>query len=67
MDPTGDQIAADIASDGTVPADTKSFLAKGTFTTGTGKYAGISGSLTNVLHKLEFRTAVEDRSPRSTH
>ena len=57
-DPAGDQIAADIASDGTFPADAKTIPAKGTFTTGTGKYAGISGNLTNVLH-TEFRTAVE--------
>jgi hypothetical protein len=59
-DPTGDQIAADIASDGIFPADAKTTPAKGTFTTGTGKYAGISSSLTNVLHPpAEFRTAAE--------
>ena len=58
-DPTGDQIAADIASDGTFPADAKTIPAKGTFTTGTGKYAGISSSLTNILHPPEFRTAAE--------
>jgi hypothetical protein len=56
-DPTGDQIAADIASDGPYPADAKTISAKGTFTTGTGKYAGITGSLTNILHDPEFRTA----------
>ena len=61
-DPAGDQIAADIASDGTYPADAKTVPAKGTFTTGTGKYAGISGSLTNVLHFNEFRTATEGTS-----
>jgi hypothetical protein len=58
-DPAGDQIAADIASDGTFPADAKTVPAKGTFTTGTGKYAGISGSLTNILHHPDFRTAAE--------
>jgi hypothetical protein len=61
-DPAGDQIAADIASDGTYPADAKTVPAKGTYTTGTGKYAGISGSLTNVLHFNEFRTATEGTS-----
>jgi hypothetical protein len=55
-DPAGDQIVADVASDGTYPADAKTMPAKGTFTTGTGKYAGISGSLTNMHHGLEFRT-----------
>jgi hypothetical protein len=58
-DPAGDQIAADITNDETVPADAKSRPGKGTFTTGTGKYAGISGSLTNVVHTPEFRTAVD--------
>ena len=58
-DPGGDQIVADITNDETFPADAKSRPAKGTFTTGTGKYAGISGSLTNVLHTPEFRTAVD--------
>jgi hypothetical protein len=58
-DPAGDQIVADISSDGTYPADAKIITGKGTFTSGTGKYAGISGNLTNVLHDPEFRTATE--------
>jgi hypothetical protein len=58
-DPAGDQIVADVASDRTYPADAKSVPAKGTFTTGTGKYAGISGTLTKIEHAPEFRTAEE--------
>ena len=40
-------------------ADAKSFHESGTFTTGTGKYAGISGSWTFVGHGPQFRTATE--------
>ncbi len=58
-DPTGDQIVADIASDGIYPTNSKSIPAKGAFTTGTGKYARISGTLTNLLHDPEFRAAEE--------
>ena len=36
------------------------YYRKGGFTSGTGKYAGISGNLTNVLHDPEFRTATEE-------
>jgi hypothetical protein len=64
-DPAGDQIAADITNDESFPADAKSRPAKGTFTTGTGKYAGISGSLTNVLHTPEFRSAVDGTKVRN--
>jgi hypothetical protein len=56
-DPSGDQIVADIASDGTYPADAKVIPAKGMFTSGTGKYTGISGNLTNILHGPDFRSA----------
>jgi hypothetical protein len=55
--PSGDQIVADIASDGTYPADAKVIPAKGMFTSGTGKYTGISGNLTNILHGPDFRPA----------
>lgn len=58
-DPTGDQIVTNIASDGKFGLDAKSFKGMTTFTTGTGKYAGISGGYTIVLHGPEFRTAVE--------
>ena len=49
-DPTGDQLVADVASDEKLPADAKSFGGKLTFTTGTGKYAGISGDGTFTCH-----------------
>ena len=58
-DPTGDQLVADVASDEKYPADAKSFGGKLTFTTGTGKYAGISGGGTFTCHGREFRTAAE--------
>jgi hypothetical protein len=58
-DPAGDQIAANVASDGKYAADAKSFSGKTTFTTGTGKYVGISGGVTAALHAPEFRTAGE--------
>ena len=58
-DPVGDQIVVDIASDGKYAADAKSYNGTATFTTGTGKYAGISGGYTIVIHGPEFRTAAE--------
>jgi hypothetical protein len=58
-DPAGDQIAADIASDGKYPSDAKSYKGTGKLTRGTGKYAGITGDWTVVCHALEFRTAVD--------
>jgi hypothetical protein len=59
LDPNGDQLVNDIVSDGKFPADAKSFSGKVTITTGTGKYAGISGGGTFTCHLPEFRTAVE--------
>jgi hypothetical protein len=58
-DPTGDQVVANVASDGKYAADAKSYNGTGTFTTGTGKYAGISGGWTFVGHAPEFRTAAQ--------
>ena len=58
-DPAGDQIAADVASDGKYPADAKSYKGTGNITTGTGKYAGISGNWAFVGHSPEFRAAAE--------
>jgi hypothetical protein len=58
-DPTGDQLVGDVASDEKYPAGAKSFSGKLTFTTGTGKYAGISGGGTFTCHGREFRTAAE--------
>jgi hypothetical protein len=61
-DPNGDQLVGDIASDEKFSADAKSFGGKITFTTGTGKYAGISGGGTFTCHGPEFRTAAEGTS-----
>jgi hypothetical protein len=58
-DPNGDQIVFDYVSDGKFPADAKSYSGNITFTTGTGKYAGISGGGPFTCHSPEFRTAAE--------
>jgi hypothetical protein len=61
-DPNGDQIAVDFASDGKFPADAKSYSGKFTFTTGTGKYTGISGGASVTCYGNQFRTAAEGTS-----
>jgi hypothetical protein len=43
-------------------ADAKTYDATTTFTTGTGKYTGITGGATIVVHGPEFRTATEGTS-----
>ena len=48
-----------VTDHGRAATGTKSYGSIGTFTTGTGKYAGISGSWTAVLHSPDFRTAAE--------
>jgi hypothetical protein len=58
-DPDKDQIAMDIASDGRQAWDAKSYAVTGTFTAGSGKYAGITGIYTYVVHSPEFRAATE--------
>jgi hypothetical protein len=63
-DPAGDQIVADVVSDGTFPVTERNRPAKGVFTSGTGKFAGITGTLTNLLHTPDFRTAVEGMNVR---
>src|SRR5271166_6708392 len=54
-DPDKDQIAMDIASDGRQAWDAKSYGVTGTFTAGSGKYAGITGIYRYVVHSPEFR------------
>ena len=57
-DPDGDQIvvtAADV--EGKHPQDAKSYKGLLTLTAGTGKYTGISGSVSAVFHDQEFRSA----------
>jgi hypothetical protein len=61
-DPNGDQIVVDFASDGKFPADAKSYSGKFTFTTGTGKYTGISGGASVTCYGPQFRTAAEGTS-----
>jgi hypothetical protein len=59
-DPAGDQIAADVASEGAAAVDAKMTRGKGVFTGGTGKYAGISGSWTLVTHSGEYKLSVDN-------
>lgn len=58
-DPSGDQIAYDFSDDAKRSLDQKSWNGTSTLTTGTGKYAGISGQFKTVLHPGEFRPATE--------
>jgi hypothetical protein len=58
-DPDGDQLVGDVASDGKFPANAKSFVVKVTYTTGTGKYTGITGGHISTCHGHDFRTAAE--------
>jgi hypothetical protein len=56
-DPAGDHVVIDIS--GEWPADAKTLRIINKLTSGTGKYAGISGVGTFVNHGPEFRTAAE--------
>jgi hypothetical protein len=58
-DPAGDQVVWNFGPDEKHAPDQKSWNGSGTYTTGTGKYAGISGSGTYVIHSNEFRPAAE--------
>ena len=58
-DPSGDQVASTVASDGKYPQDAKSNSGTLTLMGGTGKYAGISGGHKYVNHGPEFRPASE--------
>jgi hypothetical protein len=57
-DPEGDQVVASFGPDEHA-LDQKSFSGSGTFTMGTGKYKGITGSWTNVNRGNEFRSTTE--------
>jgi hypothetical protein len=57
-DADGDQIVADLITDKHA-WDAKDWNGSTTFTTGTGKYAGITGSTTFVAHSGEFRPTAE--------
>jgi hypothetical protein len=56
-DPAGDYIVIDLS--GEWPANATTFRITNKLTSGTGKYAGISGIGTFVNHGPEFRTAAE--------
>jgi hypothetical protein len=56
-DPAGDHVVIDLS--GEWPADAKTTRITNKLTSGTGKYAGISGIGTFVNHGSEFRTAAE--------
>jgi hypothetical protein len=57
-DPAGDQLVFDF-SDEKHALDQKAWKGSATFTTGTGKYAGVSGGIAHVLHGNDFRPAAE--------
>jgi hypothetical protein len=58
-DPAGDQYMTDIQSDGTYDVNAESHPAKGTIVSGTGKYAGITGSFTHINHQGGYKTSAE--------
>jgi hypothetical protein len=60
-DPSGDQIALELEVKPHA-ADAKAYEGTTTFTTGTGKYTGITGGATFIQHGPEFRTAAEGAS-----
>jgi hypothetical protein len=57
-DPDGDQIVANFGPDEKHTLDQKSWKGFATYTTGTGKYEGISGGYTYVFHN-DFRPEAE--------
>jgi hypothetical protein len=57
-DPEGDQLVVNFV-DEKHPIDQKSFKVSGTLTSGTGKFAGISGEHRLEVHPGEFRPATE--------
>jgi hypothetical protein len=58
-DPAGDQVVHNVASNGRFAVNEKSHDFSGTYMSGTGKYAGISGGITGVNHASEFRPTSE--------
>jgi hypothetical protein len=58
-DPAGDQLVADFGPDEKHAPGQKSWSGPVTFTTGTGKFAGVSGGGTYVIHGLDFRPGAE--------
>src|SRR5262245_16953925 len=58
-DPAGDQMRVEFVHEKWPTLDAKNVRGSGTFTAGTGKFAGVSGGYTLVAHVNELRTAVE--------
>ena len=58
-DPAGDQIAWDCPPSEKHTMDQKSYRGSCTFTTGTGKYTGVSGGNTYETHGSEFRPVAD--------
>ena len=59
-DPDGDQIVTDNRSNGKFPKDAKDLEGIAVMTTGTGKYAGISGSEKYTCHGSVFKAPTEE-------
>ena len=58
IDQAGNQLVVNIGPDEKHATDQKSWKSSGTFTTGTGQFAGISGGFSNVVH-ADFRPLIE--------
>jgi hypothetical protein len=58
-DPDGDQIMSDIWSD-PQPFPSKTGTGKGTFTGGTSKFTGITGSISYVTHSGEYKLTADN-------
>jgi hypothetical protein len=58
IDPEGDQLVLDVGPDEKT-SDQKSWSGLSTFNSGTGKFAGVSGSLSYVTHGSEFRSGAQ--------
>ena len=59
-DQAGDQLVHDFSDNEKHATDQKSWRGSATWTTGTGKFAGISGRFTFVIHGNEFRPGTEE-------
>jgi hypothetical protein len=58
-DPAGDQLVLNWGPDEKHAPDQKTWNGSVTYTTGTGKYVGVSGGYTYVIHANEFRPGAE--------
>jgi hypothetical protein len=60
VDPAGDQIVVNLDPDEKHAPNQKSWKGSGTFTSGTGKFRGITGGIEYVVHSNEFRPLADN-------